>query len=88
MAESKEQLKCLLMKVKEDSEKAGLRLNLKKMKIMIWSHHFLANSWGKNGNSDRFYFIGLQNTADSDYSHEIKRSLLLRSKAMTDLDSV
>ena len=61
MAESKEQLKCLLMKVKEDSEKAGLRLNLKKMKIMIWSHHFLANSWGKNGNSDRFYYIELQN---------------------------
>ena len=61
MAESKEQLKCLLMKVKEDSEKAGLRLNLKKMKIMIWSHHFMANSWWKNGNSDRFYFIELQN---------------------------
>ena len=42
----------------------------------------------ENGNSDRFYFIGLQNTVDSDYSHEIKRSLLLRSKAMRDLDSV
>ena len=48
----------------------------------------MANRWGNNGNSDRFYFLGLQITADSDYSHEIKRSLLLGRKAMTNLDSI
>ena len=59
MAESKEELKSLLMKVKEESEEAGLKLNIQKTKI--WSHHFIANRWGNNGNSDRFYFLGLQN---------------------------
>ena len=59
MAESKEELKCLLMKVKEESEKAGLKLNIKKTKIIC--HHFMANRWGNNGNSDRLYFLGLQN---------------------------
>ena len=58
-AESKEELKSLLMKVKEESEKAGLKLNIQQTKI--WSHHFMADRWGKNGNSDRFYFLGLQN---------------------------
>ena len=57
MAESKEELKSLLMKVKEESEKAGLKLNIRKMKI-IQSHPFMANRWGKSGNSDRFYFLG------------------------------
>ena len=61
MAESKEELKSLL-KVKEESEKAGLKLNIQKMKIMASApHHFIANRWGNNGNSERFYFLGLQN---------------------------
>ena len=54
MAESEEELKSLLMKVKEESEKVGLKLNIQKTKINgIWSHHFMANRWGKNGNSER-----------------------------------
>ena len=62
MAESEEELKSLFMKVKEESEKVDLKLNIQKMKIMvIWSHHFMANRWGNNGNSDRLYFAGLQN---------------------------
>ena len=62
MAESKEELKSLLMKVKEESEKAGLKLNIQKNKDHgIWSHHFMANRWGNNGNSDRLYFLGLPN---------------------------
>ena len=52
MAESKE-LKSLLMKVKEESEKVGLKLNIQKTKIIIWSHHFMENRWGNNGSSDR-----------------------------------
>ena len=59
MAESEEELKSLLMRVKEESEKAGLKLNIQKMKIQ--SHHFIANRWRNNGNSDRLYFLGLQN---------------------------
>ena len=58
MAESKE-LKSLLIKVKEENEKAGLKLNIQKARIQ--SHHFKANRWGNNGNSERFYFLGLQN---------------------------
>ena len=61
MEESKEKLKSLLMKVKEESEKAGLKLNNQKTKTCIQSYHFLANRWGNNGNSDRLYFPGLQN---------------------------
>ena len=86
MAESEEELKSLLMKVKEESEKAGLKLNIQKMKIQ--SHHFIANSWGNNGNSDRLYFLDSKITADGECSHEIKRCLLLGRKAMTNLDSV
>ena len=59
MAESKEELKSLLMKVKEESEKAGLKHNIKKTKIMAPGP--MANRWGNKGNSDRFYFLGLQN---------------------------
>ena len=59
MAESEEELKSLLMKVKEESEKVGLKLNIQKMKI--WSHHFMGNRWGNSGNSVRLYFLGLQN---------------------------
>ena len=58
MAESEEELKNLLMKVKEESKKAGLKLNSQKTKIMA-SHHFMANRWGNSGNSDRLYFLGL-----------------------------
>ena len=61
MAESKEKLKSLLMRVKEENEKAGLTLNIQKIKIDIQSHHFMVNRWGKSGNSDRFYFLGLRN---------------------------
>ena len=61
MAESEEELKSLLMKVKEESEKVGLKLNIQKTKIMIWSHEFMANRWGNSGTSDRLYFFWLQN---------------------------
>ena len=62
MAESEEELKSLLMKVKEESEKAGLKLTIQKIKIMTsCSHHFMINRWGKSGNSFRFYNFGLQN---------------------------
>ena len=62
-AESEEELKSLLMKVKEESEKAGLKFNIQKMKTIhgIQSHHFMANRWGNNGNSERLYFFALQN---------------------------
>ena len=60
MAESEEELKSHLMKVKEESEKAGLKLNVQKMNS-IWPHQFIANRWGNNGNSNRLYFLGLQN---------------------------
>ena len=59
MAENEEELKSLLMKVKERSEKAGLKLNFQKTKIMVQSHRFMASRWGNNGNSDRFYFLWL-----------------------------
>ena len=62
MAESEEELKSLLMKVKEESEKVSLKFNVQKMKISgIWSHHFMGNRWGNSGNSGRLYFAGLQN---------------------------
>ena len=62
MAESEEKLKSLLIKVKEESEKLGLKFNIQKTKIMvIWSHYFMGNRWGNNENSDRLYFGGLQN---------------------------
>ena len=61
MAESEEELKSLLMKVKEENKKVGLKLSIQKTDDGIWSHHFMANRWGNNGNSDRLYFEGLQN---------------------------
>ena len=62
MAESKEELKSLLMKVKEKSEKTGLKPNIQKNEDHgIWSHHFMANRWENNKNSDRLHFLGLQN---------------------------
>ena len=61
MAEIKEELKSLLMKVKEESEKVGLKLNIQKTKIMASAHHFMGNRRGNSGNSVRLYFSGLQN---------------------------
>ena len=81
MAESEKLPKNLLMKVKEENEKVGLKLNLHKTKIM-------ANRLGRNGNSEKIYFGGLQITADSKCSHGIKRRLFLGRKAMTNLDSI
>jgi len=61
MAESKEELKSLLMKVKEESETHWLKTqHLKTEDLVIWSHHFVANRWGNNGNSERLYFLGIQ----------------------------
>ena len=54
----------------------------------MWSHHFMANRWGNNGNSERLYFLGIQTIADGDWSHEIKRHLLLWRKVITNLDSI
>ena len=61
MAESKEEMKSLFMKVKEESEKSCLKLNIQKTRSWHSVHNFMANSWGNNGNSDRLYFLGLQN---------------------------
>ena len=86
MAESEEELKSLLMKVKEESKKAGLKLNIQKTKIMASGP---ITSWQIDGVTvTDFIFLGSKITADGDYSHEIKRHLLLRRKAMTNLHSV
>ena len=86
MAESKEELKSLLMKVKEESEKAGLKLNIQKMKIMASGP---ITSWQIDGETvSDFIFGGCKITADGDCSHEIKRRLLLGRKVMTNLDSI
>jgi len=89
MAEIKEELKSLLMKVKEESEKAGLKLNIQKMNIMAFSP---IPSWqidGETMETEReFIFLGSEITADGDCSHEIKRCLLLGRKAMTNQDSI
>jgi len=88
MAESEEELKSLLMKVKEESEKAGLKLSIQEMKIMASGPITSYQIDGKNGNSYRFYFLGLQNHCRGDCTHEIKRHLLLGRKAMTNLDTI
>ena len=80
MAESKEELKSLLMKVKEESEKAGLKLNIQKMKIMASSPITWWQIDGKHGNSGIFIFLGSKIPVDGDCSHEIKRCLLLGEK--------
>ena len=87
MAESEEELKSLLMKVKVESEKVGLKLNIQKTKIMA-SGPIMGNRWGNSGNSVRLYFLGSKITADGDCSLEIKRRLLLGRKVMTNLDSL
>ena len=76
------------MKVKEESEKAGLKLNQKNKYHSIQSHHFLANRWENNGNNDRLYFGDSKITGDGACSHEIKRNLFLGRKAMTNLDNI
>ena len=86
MAESEEELKNLLMKVKEENEKAGLKLNILKPKIMASGP---ITSWQIDGETvSDFIFLGSKITADGDCSHEINRRLLLGRKAMTNLDSV
>ena len=86
MAESEEELKSLLMKVKEESEKVGLKLNIQKTKIMASSP---ITSWQIVGETvSDFTFLGSKITADGDCSHEIKRCLLLGRKVMTNLDSI
>ena len=86
MAESEEELKSLLMKVKEESEKVGLMLNIQKTKIMASGP---ITSWEIDGETvSDFIFLGSKITADGDCSHEIKRHLLLGRKAMTNLDSI
>ena len=89
MAESEEELKSLLMKVKEESEKVALKLNIQKMKIMASGHII---SWQIDGEAMEtgrdFTFLGSKVTADGDCSHEIKRCLLLGRKVMTNLDSI
>ena len=89
MAESEEKLKSLLMKVKEESEKAGLKLNIQKTKIMASGP---ITSWEIDGETvgtvSDLIFLGSKITADGDCSHEIKRHLVLGRKAMTNLDSI
>ena len=89
MAESEEELKSLLMKVKEESENIGLKLNIQKTKIMVSGP---ITSWQIDGETVEtvadFIFLGSQITADGDCSHEIKRCLLLGRKVMTNLDSI
>ena len=89
MAESDKELKSLLMKVREESEKAGLKLNIQKMKIMASGP---ITSWQIDGETIEtlgdFIFLGSKITADGDCSHEIKGHLLLGKKAMTNLDSI
>ena len=89
MAESEEELKSLLMKVKGESEKVGLKLNIQKTKIMASSP---ITSWQIDGETGEtvadFIFLSSKITADGECSHEIKRCLLLRRKTMTNLDSI
>ena len=89
MAESEEELKSLLMKVKEESEKVGLKFNIQKMKIIASGR---ITSWQIDGETMEtvwdFTFFGLKITADGDCSHDIKRCLLLGRKAMTNIDSI
>ena len=89
MAESEEELKSLLMKVKEESEEVGLKLNIQKTKIMAFSP---ITSWQIDGETVEtvtdFIFLGSKITADGDCNHEINRRLILGRKAMTNLDSI
>ena len=89
MTESEEEQKTLLMKVKEEWKSWLKSQHLENQDHGIWSHHFMANRWGSNGNSGWLYFLGGSKiTADGDCTHEIKRHLFLGRKAMTNLDSI
>ena len=87
--QDEEELKCLLMKVKEENEKVGLKLNIQKTKIMVSNP---TTSWEIDGETvetvSDFIFLGSKITADGDCSHEIKRRLLLGTRVMTNLDSI
>ena len=89
MAESEEELKSLLMKVKDESKKVGLKLNIQKTKIMASSH---ITSWQIDGETmetvKEFIFLGSKITADGNFSHEVKRHLVFGGKAVTNLDSI
>ena len=91
MTESEEELKSLLMKVKEESERVGLAQHSENEDHGIRSHHFMANRWERVETVEivaDFIFLGSKITADGDCSHEIKRRLLLGRKVMTNLDSI
>ena len=94
MAESEEELKSLLMKVKVESEKVGLKLNIQKTKIMASGPiYFMGNRWGNSGNSVRLYFLGSKITADGNCSHEIQiheiqSFCFLGRKAIINLDRI
>ena len=89
MVESEEELKSFLMRVKEESEKASLKLNIQKMKIMASSPITSQQIYGETMETvSDFTFLGSKITADGDCSHEIKRCLLLGRKAMTNLDNI
>ena len=88
MAESEEELKSLLMRVTEESEKAGLKLNIQTTKKVIWSHHFMANRWGNNGNSDRLYFWGAQKSLQMLTEAMKLEEASPWKKIMTNLDSI
>ena len=84
MEESEDEIKSLLMKMKDESEKVCLKLNMQKTHG-IWSHHFMANRWEEMETVREFILLGSKMTADGDCSHEIKRCLLLGRKAVTNL---
>ena len=86
MKDSEEELKSLLMTVKEESEKVGLKLNIQK--TGVWSHHLKENRWETMEKVTDFIFLGFKITADGDCNHEIKRCLFLGRRAMIKLDSI
>ena len=88
MAESEEKLKSLLISMKEEWRRWLKTQHSKNEDHGIWSHHFTANRWGNNGNSDRLFSWAPKITVDSDCNHEIKRCLLFGRKAITNLDSI
>ena len=80
MTESEEEPKSLFMKVKEESEKAGLKFNIQKIRLWHLFHHFMANRWGTTETVKDLIFLGYKITVDGDCSHKIKRCLLLEEK--------
>ena len=88
MAEREEELKILLMKMKERMKKVDKAQHSENEDHGLWSHHFMGNRWGNSGNSVRLYFLGSKITADGACNCEIKRHLLLGRKVMINLDSI